>query len=136
MSILTIIPRKLIRYLSQQLATRELYTRVLYYESGDLCVGVDKNSPCFYPGEILMNLPAEELYRRAALTGESVTGTIRGSAGRAYGVYHPGGRTVRRDGVPAGDRRLCGERLRPTPPPTLKDFAMVSVRSLPGDCTW
>ena len=47
------------RYLSQQLATRELYTRVLYYESGQIYVGVDKNSPCFYPGEILMNLPAE-----------------------------------------------------------------------------
>ena len=79
------------RYLSQQLATRELYTRVLYYESGEIYVGVDKNSPCFYPGEILMNLPAEDLYKRAALTGESVNGVITDQQGRRLVCITPVG---------------------------------------------
>ena len=79
------------RYLSQQLATRELYTRVLYYESGQIYVGVDKNSPCFYPGEILMNLPAEDLYKRAALTGESVNGVIEDQQGRRLVCITPVG---------------------------------------------
>ena len=64
------------QYLSQQIATRDLYTRVIYYENGDLYIGVDVNYPCFYPFDITMTLPAEDLYRKAALTGEAVTGTI------------------------------------------------------------
>ena len=68
-------------YLSQQMATRDLYTRAIYYENGDLYIGVDINNPCFYPFGILMNQSAEELYYKAALTGESVTGTIRDGQG-------------------------------------------------------
>lgn len=68
-------------YLSQQMATRDLYTRAIYYENGELYIGVDANSPCFYPFDILMNQSAEALYQKAALTGESVTGTIRDNLG-------------------------------------------------------
>ena len=68
-------------YLSQQMATRDLYTRAVYYEKGDLYVVVDANSPCFYPMDILMNRSAGELYRKAALTGQSVTGTIQDQLG-------------------------------------------------------
>ena len=68
-------------YLSQQISTRDLYTRALYYENGDLYIGVDSYLPCFYPYDILMNHSAERLYRQAALTGEAVTGTIRDNLG-------------------------------------------------------
>lgn len=68
-------------YLSQQMATRDLYTRAIYNENGDLYIGVDAGSPCFYPFDIWMNQSAEGLYRKAALTGESVTGTIRDHLG-------------------------------------------------------
>lgn len=68
-------------YLSQQMATRELYTRAVYYERGELYIGVDANSPCLYPFDILMNQGIEELYKRAALTGESVIGTIQDQLG-------------------------------------------------------
>jgi len=69
------------KYLSQQIATRDLYTRAIYYENGQLYIGVDANNPCFYPFEILLNLEIEELYNKAALTGESVTGTISDKLG-------------------------------------------------------
>lgn len=78
-------------YLSSQIATRDLYTRILYYENGSLYVGVDTNSPCFYPFDILMNRPAEELYRRAALTGEAVTGTIEDRMGERLVCVTPVG---------------------------------------------
>lgn len=68
-------------YLSQQMETRELYTRAIYYENGDLYIGIDANSPCLYPFDILMNHGMEELYRKAALTGEEVTGMIRDQLG-------------------------------------------------------
>ena len=53
-------------YLLSQLKTRDLYSRVIYYESGTLYIGVDENSPCFYPFGIWMNLDAESLYKKAA----------------------------------------------------------------------
>ncbi|MBO5337949.1 MAG: HAMP domain-containing protein [Lachnospiraceae bacterium] len=68
-------------YLSQQMNTRDLYTRALYYENGNLYIGVDRYQPCFYSYDILMNHNAESMYRRAALTGEAVTGTIRDALG-------------------------------------------------------
>jgi HAMP domain-containing protein len=68
-------------YLSQQMATRDLYTRAICYENGELYIGVDANSPCFYPVGIMMNQSAEALYRKSALTGESVTGTIKDQLG-------------------------------------------------------
>lgn len=78
-------------YLSQQLKTRDLYTRVIYYENGELYIGVDQNSPCFYPSGIMINLPAEQLYRKAALTGESVTGTIHDQLGERMVCITPVG---------------------------------------------
>lgn len=78
-------------YLSQQLATRDLYSRVIYYENGQLYVGVDANSPCFYPFDILMNAGMEELYLRAAVTGEEVTGIIRDRLGERLVCITPVG---------------------------------------------
>ena len=79
------------QYLSQQIATRDLYTRVIYYENGDLYIGVDVNYPCFYPFDITMTLPAEDLYRKAALTGEAVTGTIHDQQGERMVCVTPVG---------------------------------------------
>ena len=56
-------------YLSQQLATRDLYSRVIYYENGELYIGVDAGSPCFYPFDILMNTGIDDLYWQSALPG-------------------------------------------------------------------
>lgn len=76
-------------YLSQQMKTRDLYTRAIYYENGSLYIGVDQNNPCFYPVDILMNQEAEKLYEKAALTGESVTGTIRDRYGERFVCITP-----------------------------------------------
>ena len=76
-------------YLSQQMKTRDLYTRAAYYENGALYIGVDQNSPCFYPFDILMNVPAEKLYEKAALTGEAVTGTIQDRFGERFVCITP-----------------------------------------------
>ena len=76
-------------YLSQQMATRDLYTRAVYYENSSLYIGVDKNNPCFYPFDIMMNVNAEKLYEKAALTGEAVTGTIRDKYGERYVCITP-----------------------------------------------
>ena len=78
-------------YLSQQLATRDLYSRVIYYENGELYIGVDADSPCFYPFDILMNTGIEDLYLQAALTGEEVTGTIRDQLGERLVCITPVG---------------------------------------------
>lgn len=69
-------------YLNKQLATRDLYTRVLYYEGDELYVGVDKESPCFYPLDIWMNGDAKEFYKQAALTGNSATGYVEDRMGK------------------------------------------------------
>ena len=76
-------------YLSQQMETRDLYTRAVYYENGSLYIGVDQNSPCFYPFEIMMSKGAEKLYEKAALTGEAVTGTIQDKFGERYVCITP-----------------------------------------------
>lgn len=68
-------------YLSQQIETRDLYTRVVYYEGGDLYIGVDKNYPCFYPFEILLNLEMEEDYIKSAQTGESIITKVKDQLG-------------------------------------------------------
>ncbi len=52
LNILMIYSTDAYQYLSQQIATRDLYTRVIYYENGDLYIGVDVNYPCFYPFDI------------------------------------------------------------------------------------
>lgn len=78
-------------YLMSQLKTRELYSRVIYYEGGSLYIGVDENSPCFYPFGIWMNLDAEKLYKKAALTGKAVTGTIRDEMGERLVCITPVG---------------------------------------------
>lgn len=78
-------------YLLSQLKTRDLYSRVIYYESGTLYIGVDENSPCFYPFGIWMNLDAESLYKKAALTGNAVTGTIRDELGERLVCITPVG---------------------------------------------
>ena len=76
-------------YLSQQMKTRDLYTRAVYYENGSLYIGVDKNNPCFYPFDIMMNIPAEKLYEKAALTGEAVTGMIQDRYGERFVCVTP-----------------------------------------------
>lgn len=76
-------------YLSQQMKTRDLYTRAVYYENGSLYIGVDENNPCFYPFDIMMNLEAGKLYEKAALTGEAVTGTIQDKYGERYVCITP-----------------------------------------------
>lgn len=77
------------QYLSQQMETRDLYTRAVYYENGSLYIGVDKNNPCFYPFDIMMNIPAEKLYEKAALTGEAVTGMIHDQYGERFVCVTP-----------------------------------------------
>ena len=77
------------QYLSQQMETRDLYTRAVYYENGSLYIGVDKNNPCFYPFDIMMNIPAEKLYEKAALTGEAVTGMIQDRYGERFVCITP-----------------------------------------------
>ena len=64
---------------------------MIYYENGDLYIGVDVNYPCFYPFDITMTLPAEDLYRKAALTGEAVTGTIHDQQGERMVCVTPVG---------------------------------------------
>ena len=76
-------------YLSQQMETRDLYIRAVYYENGSLYIGVDKNNPCFYPFDIMMNTPAQKLYEKAALTGEAVTGTIQDRYGERFVCITP-----------------------------------------------
>lgn len=69
------------QYLLQQIKTRDLYIRVVYYENNQLYIGVDENNPCFYSFDILMNGDAEKLYTQAALSGQEVTGTIKDAYG-------------------------------------------------------
>ncbi|MGN0342460.1 MAG: HAMP domain-containing protein [Roseburia sp.] len=78
-------------YLSEQLKTRELYNRILYYESGEIYIGVDENSPCFYPVDIWMNQGAKELYEEAALTGKQVIGYIKDQMGERLVCITPVG---------------------------------------------
>lgn len=78
-------------YLENQLATRDIYARVMYYENGDIYVGVDESSPCFYPAGILMNKDAESLYTQAAITGQAVTGTIEDAKGERFVCVTPVG---------------------------------------------
>lgn len=77
------------QYLSQQMDTRDLYTRAVYYENGSLYIGVDKNSPCFYPFDTLLNIPAQKLYEKAALTGEAVTGMLKDKYGERFVCITP-----------------------------------------------
>lgn len=70
------------RYLQNQIEGRDLYSRVIYYEDGELYTGVDKNTPCFYPIGIKVNSQLDSLYRKAALSGETVTETIQDRAGK------------------------------------------------------
>ena len=68
-------------YVKRQMEVRDVYIRSLSYESGSIYIGVDKNNPCHYPYEILMNNSARSLYENAALTGTAVTGTVRDTLG-------------------------------------------------------
>lgn len=69
-------------YLKKQMESRELYSRVIYYEDGELYTGVDRNAPCFYPIGIQMNAELDRLYQKAALTGRAETATIQDRIGR------------------------------------------------------
>lgn len=91
-------------YLKDQMESRKLYSRVVYFEDGELYTGVDENMPCFYPIGTEMNRDLEKLYIRAALTGEAVSATVEdkagerilsvtpvgGSAGRSVYLYETG----------------------------------------------
>lgn len=70
------------RYLQNQIEGRDLYSRVIYYEDGELYTGVDKNTPCFYPIGIKVNSQLDSIYRKAAMSGETVTETIQDRAGK------------------------------------------------------
>lgn len=92
------------RYLFNQMQRRELYSKVIYYEDGELYTGVDRDTPCFYPIGIKMNSELDSIYRKAALSGETVTETIQdrtgkrivsvtplgGSSGRSVYLYETG----------------------------------------------
>lgn len=69
-------------YMQNQIAGRELYSRVIYFEDGELFTGVEKNTPCFYPIGIKVNSKLDAIYRKAALSGEPVTETIQDRAGK------------------------------------------------------
>ena len=76
-------------YLAQQMGTRAGYTRTAYYERDQLFTGVDPRLPCFYPFSITLNDGAEELHRRAAFTGEAVTGIVDDGSGRRITCVTP-----------------------------------------------
>lgn len=92
------------RYLEEQMEGRQLYARVIYFEDGRMYTGVDKETPCFYPIGIKVNASLDALYKRAALSGEAVTDTVRdrggerilsvtpigGSSGRSVYLYETG----------------------------------------------
>ncbi|MBQ7840675.1 MAG: HAMP domain-containing protein [Lachnospiraceae bacterium] len=91
-------------YLKEQMDGRKLYSRVVYFEDGELYTGVDQEMPCFYPIGIGVNTTLDQLYLKAALTGEAVSATIEdragkrivsvtpvgGSAGRSVYLYETG----------------------------------------------
>ena len=70
------------RYLQNQIEGRELYSRIIYFEDGELYTGVDKNTPCFYPIGINVNAQLDSIYRKAALSGDTVTQTIQDRTGK------------------------------------------------------
>ncbi|MGN1180547.1 MAG: HAMP domain-containing protein [Suilimivivens sp.] len=92
------------RYIQNQIEGRELYSRVIYFEDGELYTGVDKDTPCFYPIAIHVNSQLDSIYRKAALSGNTVTETIQdrmgkriisvtpigGSSGRSVYLYETG----------------------------------------------
>lgn len=80
-------------YLIEQMKGRKLYSRVVYFEDGELYTGVDENTPCFYPIGIQMNDALETLYKRAALSGQAVTGTIQDDMGERIVSVTPVGGT-------------------------------------------
>lgn len=77
------------RYLDAQMKTREVYTRAAYFERNDLYIGIDRNTPCFYPFDTLMNKEAYRLHREAAYTGEVQTGIIEDKNGRRLVAVTP-----------------------------------------------
>jgi len=99
------------RYLEEQIARRDLYARVVYFEDGKLYTGVDNWQPCFYPIGISVNTSLDKLYLNAAMTGEAVTSTLTdrmgerivsvtpvgGTAGRSVYLYETGIFTARMD---------------------------------------
>lgn len=116
-------------YLSQQMATRDLYTRALYYENGDLYIGVDSESPCFYPIETMMNLQSKELYRRAALIGESVTGIIKDRLGERLVCITPIG-GLSGETVYLLETGIYTSNIAAYTSTYIKDFVIVSVAFL------
>lgn len=78
-------------YLKEQLNTRDLYSRILYYEGNELYIGVDGESPCFYPINIWMNEDAKELYESAALTGKQMIGYVEDQIGKRLVCITPVG---------------------------------------------
>lgn len=84
------------RYLAQQMEGRELYSRVVYYEDGELYTGVDPDSPCFYPIGIQMNAKLDAIYKKAAMLGETVTETVQDKTGKRIVSVTPVGGTAGR----------------------------------------
>lgn len=69
-------------YLSQQMSTREVYTRTAYFENDKLYTGVDRDLPCFYPFDLVMNSSAVKLYQDAARSGVAQTGVLQDRLGK------------------------------------------------------
>lgn len=78
-------------YLRNQMNTRSVYTRIAYYERGELYTGVDSDAPCFYPFGIHMNAEADTLYLKAAYTGTAQTGVLRDENGERLVCVTPVG---------------------------------------------
>lgn len=79
------------RYLKEQIGTRELYTRILYYEGNEIYIGVDEESPCYYPADLLMNGSAKKLYETAALSGTQIVGYVEDMVGKRLVCITPVG---------------------------------------------
>ncbi len=84
-------PDEAYQYLSQQMQTRDLYTRTGYYENGTLYIGVDSGNPCFYTMDTLMDTNLLALYEKAALTGQAQTGIISDANGQRLTCVTPVG---------------------------------------------
>lgn len=92
------------KYLKEQMKRRDLYSRVVYFEDGELYTGVDGQNPCFYPVSVNVNTTLENLYLKAALSGMAQSARIvdhigerivsvtpvGGTAGRSVYLYETG----------------------------------------------
>lgn len=76
-------------YLINQMLTREIFTRTAYFEQGELYIGVDRDMPCFYPLDSMLNSSAYDIYKQAAFSGKVKTGVIEDMNGKRIVAVTP-----------------------------------------------